>query len=351
MPELKPVSQEDLEAKPTRRLVKTWQDPELIRRMDELIIASRGAYADRNDFIAEALRDRVEADAEGLPAEAGNGDGPSISSQEADQVAVTPAAPAGSPTFGDWLGEEVPTAPASTTTATIFGLHNRDYPTLWAADWLGRLTAAADLPLSWEHLIGEITERAWGFADQLQAADLDRPRGAKVAAGFPTNRKKPDAVEARFRDHFLGLVDKRGPRGPLFIFGIAGVYSGDAVALTEAGLQLVIALQEAGVADGPPFGAAAWTAFSAHLEEHTPAELETWRKVLAIIGDKPDRPTLINRCDWWKGATADTNAMGYLARGREWGLVELALSDGHYALTERGTDEIKKKRKGATPSG
>ena len=224
MPDLKPASHEDLEAKPTRRLVKTWQDPELIKRMDELIIASRGAYADRNDFISEALRDRIEADEQGPPGGEGNG------VAAVDGMTPETTIPAATPTrFGDWLGAEVRTVPAVEAKGPLFGLHNRDWPTLWAADWLGRLTAAAELPLSWEHLVEEITARAWDFAEGLQTADLDRARGGKVAAGFPTNRdpKKKNAVEDRFRDHFLGVFDKRGPRGPLFAFRIAGGDAGD----------------------------------------------------------------------------------------------------------------------------
>ena len=67
----------------------------------------------------------------------------------------------------------------------------------------------------------------------------------------------------------------------------------------------------------------------------------------AIIADEPDRAKLIERCDWWSGNQADTNSMGYMARGREWGLVELALRDGRYQLTDRGHVELQTKRQGA----
>src|SRR5690349_520693 len=233
-PGLKAADQQELERAP-RRLLKTWQSPELIRRMDQVIIASNGAYADRTEFLAEAIRDRVEADENApesvesaespRPVSPGDSDGsPASSVEAADRDAD----------FGDWLQGDVPTLQAALDASTTFGLHNRDYPTLWGADWIGRLTSEAGQPLPWPRLGEAVIEQAWGFAKELQKADLDRPRGAKVAAGFPTNRKKPDAVSARFREHFLGLVDKRGTRGPLFIFGLVGVDGQQNVALSQA---------------------------------------------------------------------------------------------------------------------
>jgi len=341
-PPLKDAAHEALESMP-RRLLKTWQSPELIRRMDQVIIASDGAYADRTEFLAEAIRDRVEAE-ENAPSE-GESAGPIRRSKPttgADVEATAPG-PGGDAVFGDWLGGDSPTLQPSSDATTAFGMHNRDYPTLWGADWIGRLTAKAGQPLPWSRLTEAVIERAWEFAAKLQTADLDRPRGAKVAAGFPTNRKKPEAVSARFREHFLGLVDKRGARGPLFSFGLAGVDGGD-VALSQAGVDLLSKLQNAGFASGPPFSSEAWDAFANHLTVHAPQELEMWRRVLAIIADGPDRRALVERCDWWSGNPADTNSMGYMARGREWGLVDVALHDGHYQLTDRGAKELQRER-------
>lgn len=352
---LSPAARED-PARPSRRLLKTWQNVDLVRRMDEIIIASRGAYSDRSEFLAEALRDRIEAEEERLGEEAGNGSPWLAVPVEAEGVPPTPSTAANTSTntitstapislaadvaFGDWLGGEHPVLPAASGPATNFGLHNRDYPTLLAADWLGRLTAERREPLRWPEFTRAVTDWAWEFAEQLQKEDLDRPRGAKVAAGFPTNRKKRGATEARFREHFLGTIDKRRNQGPLFVFGLVGL-DGERAALSESGVELLRALREAGVGEGPPFSPAAWEAFAAHLRAHAPEEFSTWRRVLAIVAEKPDRDSLVSRCDWWKGAAADTNSMSLIARGREWGLVELALDEGRYCLTETGQAELR----------
>src|SRR3954453_13249830 len=141
-PPLKDAAHEALESMP-RRLLKTWQSPELIRRMDQVIIASDGAYADRTEFLAEAIRDRVEAE-ENAPSEEESA-GPIRGSKPTTGADVDASAPGlgGDTDFGDWLAGDTPTLQPSSDATTVFGLHNRDYPTLWGADWIGRLTAKA----------------------------------------------------------------------------------------------------------------------------------------------------------------------------------------------------------------
>jgi Arc/MetJ-type ribon-helix-helix transcriptional regulator len=355
--QLSPAAQEDFE-RPSRRLLKTWQNAELVRRMDEIIISSRGAYSDRSEFLAEAIRDRLEAEEERAADEEANGTGPdrTAGAPTAEQATSLPDLPNGAdrplPTnfsFGDWLDRDAPALPVAPGPTTNFGMHNRDWPTLIAADWLGRMTAERGEPISWRHYTEAIIPWAWEYGAMLQQQDLDRPRGAKVAAGFPTNRKKPEATEARFRDHFLGTIDRRGNRGPLFVFGMVGL-EGDRAALSEPGRTLIQALRKAGVASGPPFPPKAWKAFAEHLRQRAPDELETWRRVLEIVATKPDRQTLVSRCSWWKGAAADTNSMSLIARGREWGLVELALDEGrHDQLTDLGARTLRDEKEGATP--
>ncbi|HET9198833.1 MAG TPA: ribbon-helix-helix domain-containing protein [Solirubrobacterales bacterium] len=357
---LSPVSQQNL-AGQARRLLKTWQEVDLVRRMDTIIINSRGAYADRSEFLAEALRDRIEAEEQRLADEVGKEEDsprtPAASTPIAASGAHTPHAGSESTMsplppdidFCDWLEGETPTLPLAPGPATNFGLHNRDWPTLLAADWLGRLTSNSGKPLEWSHFTRAVTDWAWEYAAKLQREDLDRPRGAKVAAGFPTNRKKPEATEMRFREHFLGMSNKRGNHGPLFVFRLIGV-DDRSVALSEPGIALLDALHAAGAATGPPFSVTAWRAFARHLREHSPQELDNWLRVLAIVAEGPDRETLVNRCNWWKGGAADTNSMSLIARGREWGLVELALDEGRYQLTNAGTNALQAEwEQGAVP--
>lgn len=320
-----------------RRLLKTWQEADLVRRMDAAISASHGAYADRTEFIAEALRDRIEAEEErlgiapgGRPAVRGAGD---ATLPEIDLTIIA-----------DWVDGDPPTLSRAEGPETNFGLHNRDFPTLWAADWLGRLTTRAGSPISWRDFVAAITPRAWQYGRVLAERDLDRPPGVKLAAGFPTNIKKREGAESRFRAHAVGVPSERGHQGPMFVFGLVGLVGEDedaATALTTDGVALLTRLAEVGIAQGPPFGPAAWKVFGSYLETHAAAELATWRMVLERLADGPDRATLVRRCDWWTGSTADTNAMSYVARAREWGLVEPRLRDGRYALTELGRSTVR----------
>jgi hypothetical protein len=45
------------------------------------------------------------------------------------------------------------------------------------------------------------------------------------------------------------------------------------------------------------------------------------------------------RPDWSK-SVASTNAQGYVARGREWGLIESRQVQGRYALTPFGEEQL-----------
>jgi len=306
--------------------------------MDGVILASNGAYADRSEFIAEALRDRIDAEEEQFLTR--------------EVVAAPTAAIAGAVgetteseivTFCDWAEEDPPVLARAAGSETNFGLHNRDWPTLFAADWLGRLTVGAGGPVTFSAFLDELAPRAWEQGKLLAARDLDRPPGAKLSAGFPTNLRKREGAEARFRMHAVGVPSERGNQGPLFVFGLVGV-SGDAedplIALSPEGLTLLARLERAGVGDGPPFSTEAWNMFSEHLGQFAPKELEVWMMVLLIVAEEPDRATLVSRCHWWSGSTADTNAMSYVARGREWGLVANGLTDGRYRLTELGQEYI-----------
>jgi hypothetical protein len=308
--------------------------------MDAVILASNGAYSDRSDFIAEALRDRIEAEEEQFR-------DPAVPAPRA--VAATAESEAAATEteitiFADWAEEDPPVLPRAAGPETNFGLHNRDWPTLWSADWLGRLTAGAASPISFSAYLDELVPRAWQQGRLLAARDLDRPPGAKLAAGFPTNVRKREGAEARFRAHAVGVASERGHQGPLFVFGLVGVTGEDEdplVALSPEGLTLLARLARAGVGDGPPFNQDAWKIFCEHLAQYASKELETWMTVLSIVAEGPDRAALVTRCHWWSGSTADTNAMSYVARGREWGLVETGLTDGHYRLTELGQTQIK----------
>lgn len=306
-------------AAPPKRLVKTWLPVDLVRQMDVAIVRSGGGYLDRAEFIAEAVRDRLgEEEAAATEATATPADAPSAPAVEDTSGS----------SFSDWL-DAAPTLPAAEGPNENFGLHNRDLPTLWALDWLGRLAARQGAPISWSDFIAELLPRAWEMGRALAGVD-----GAGTS-GFPTNLKRKEATEQRFAAHAVGQVSARGNSGPLFVFRLVGLEGGRAAPAPGA-VELMRSLNDAGFAIGRPFPGSAWDAFAAHLRMQSPQELDAWLYVLGLVGDEPTRPELVERCTRWNGSTAGTNAMSYVARGREWGLVEPALIDGRYLLTERG---------------
>jgi Arc/MetJ-type ribon-helix-helix transcriptional regulator len=304
---------------PPKRLVKTWLPVDLVRQMDVAIVRSSGGYLDRAEFIVEAIRDRL-AEEEAAAYKASHA-----------SLATPPPPPAvdgeGEGSFADWL-DEVPTLPPAEGPRENFGLHNRDLPTLWALDWLGRLAARRRAPVNWSEFVAELLPRAWEMGRALAGADGG-------TTGFPTNLKRKEATEQRFAAHAVGQVSARGNSGPLFVFRLVGL-DGTRAAPTPAAVELTRALHRAALTVGAPFSAAAWDAFATHLRAEAPEELEAWLDVLAVVADEPTRPELVERCTRWSGSTAATNAMSYVARGREWGLVEPALVDGRYLLTDRG---------------
>lgn len=311
-----------------KRLVKVWLPVNLVRRMDSAILASGGAYVDRTDFMAEgalALLDELRHE---VPEKA--------TPQQKTPTMVDHGKEDGSPPqaawrFGDWVDADVSTLPATPGPKTNFGLHNRDLPTLWSLDFLGRLVADEGKPVAWAQLNGALLPAAWEEARRLRAHMQNRT-DIKTEAGFPTQVKKREASERRFLTHFAGTSQNRGP---WFVFRLVGVEDG-LVAPTTAAVQLIRALGEENIASAPPFSEAAWKIFRAHLEREAPEELRLWLEVLEILSEEPTRGEVASRCSWWSGSQAETNSSSLVARGREWGLVDQSLHDRRYKLTDLG---------------
>jgi hypothetical protein len=327
-----------------RRLVKLYLPVETVRRMDAAILRSAGAYFDRAEFVTEALIDRLAEEGHGTVEQL-----PLPQERTTELAAVPEPAELAADVlevgmFGDWLSSgSAPTLPTTSGPATNFGLHNRDYPTIWATDLLGRLTVEAGSSLTWDTFSEQLLQMSWSVGRRLAAVDAETGRLVKVGVGFPTNAAKKDAAERRFLAHSFGLPSGRGNPGPVFVFKWVGVEQVDGephVALTESALTVLREL--AGTGDlGPPFGEAAWRIFADHLAMHARPELEAWLSVLELVRAQPNRNELVERCTWWTGNEAATNAMSYVSRGREWGLVEPRLNpDNRYALTQRGAEEL-----------
>ncbi len=333
------------------RLVKTWLPASLVKEMDGTILKSGGAYNGRDDFIREAIADRI-ADERVRPA---GGPAPVLllrSSAKSDERVL--------PNRGGTLDAErpiaiesitsfsgrVPVLPPHSAGGMLYGLHNRDYPTLWAAHSLISMATSRGGPIPWPEFLSNLLEAAWKIGAQLATADEERASDEmKAAIGFPTNAEKRQSSEARFIEHMVGMPDREGgPIGPLFAMKLAGAgpaSTGYVVAPTDKGSELLNSLAAVGLVARPPHVDQAWRAFRGHLRATLPDDYGAWLGILRTLVEMPTRQGLLRRfAAEWPGAAASTNVAGYISRGREWGLVEPKLSEGRYALTELGRREV-----------
>jgi hypothetical protein len=341
------------------RLVKTWLPAEVVRQMDEVILASGGAYNGRDDFIREAIADRI-ADERMRPA---GGPAPVLllrggakeakEGAEVDEDAIEQPGHVWSPDLGPGqFSKHVPTLPAHPARGALYGLHNRDYPTLWATHSLLAMSDRHGGPLKWNDFLRSVVDAAWKVGAHLAKLDLERSVIAmKAAIGFPANREKRQSAEARFIAHMLGVaVRESRPTGPIFALQLAGTQLEDETLLVAPTKQAAV-LWERLAANGlaakrhPPHPDGAWRVFSEHIQDVLPEEYETWMAVLKAVAERPTRDELVKRfSDRWPGSVADTNVGGYVSRGREWGLIAPKLIEGRYAPTSRAERELAERR-------
>lgn len=339
----------DRTTKPTNeRVVKVALPVDLITRMDRLLVAGIGGFTTRQELIREALENQLlELSHEDAPPE------PAMALMGSRGPAV-PAAP-----YREFqrLDDLVETAlPAMSTAWTIdggcmeagdeplLGLHNRDYPSLWA---LQRMAVhCSDGPSPWEELLGRITEEAWSYGIALR--DLEKRRSARgLTALFPVNDQKPAAAERGFRSFAIGSIPRHptpGKRvsatGPLPSWRVCQLrWEGTVLSagLTEQGWSMLDAV--AGISLNLPHGEDHARAFLDHLRHYAPADHGAYAHTLQTVSDGPDRPQLVQTFTERFGGTAavaGSLAQGYVARAREWGLIEPKLVDSRYWLTAFG---------------
>lgn len=341
------------------RLVKLRLPANLVRAMDEHIVGSRGAYIDRNEFVAEAVWDRLNEDA----AHGGtSGTTDSLASRTAATDSAADLAAPGKPPLGDagaseatgdewvadpfaFLGEigrrvVVPTLPRRRAEDTIFGLHNRDLPTLWSAAHLARMAATEGGPVPWASFTTRLRAEAQRLGAYLRDVDQRGGVAVKASVGFPKSGEKARSSEDRFITTAVGAPTRTGLAGPALLLGLVAPEDGQearpAIAPTPEALGLLGDLVDAGFGIALPQPEIAARRWLVHVATCAPAEYAAWLQVLEAIADKPTRGELLTRFPLWRGTTADTNTAGYVSRGREWGLVVPDLSDGRYRLTPLG---------------
>jgi hypothetical protein len=224
----------------------------------------------------------------------------------------------------------------------LFGMHNRDYPSIWSLSVLARLVRSG--PLQVGEAFREVTKQAWQYADKLTI--LGRKPERKLTALFPTNKDKPQSAEEGFKAFAIGSYTdpKKTIRvsGPLFQWKAITILvkGGDArVGVTEEGYALLEGME--GLSLETPHERQQAESFFNHLQRYCQEDWWGFELLLASIGSGMSRQDLAGifgkaRQDWNDSKTA-TSVSGYVARSREWGLLQYGQVDGKYVLAPFGT--------------
>ncbi len=354
------------------RIVKVPLPVPLIRRMDEAIIAEGGGFRTRAELMQEAVEnllnelvypaaapERVEgtgpraavrsvADlvAESTGPEDSFASGLSAREREElelpDLVATALHPPAEAPQLLSSSAAEVRDEP-------LLGLHNRDYVSIWALHRLARYTT--DGPIAFDDYLDRVTKAAWYFGSQLLLLE-QATQAKKLAVLFPTNLAKRPSAERGFQSFAVGAVVRQGDRGalsasgPLFAWRTIGVGAAASlpIELTGEGLRLIQDLD--GISLELPHPPALAMRFLEYIGAHAPGDRRGFDHVVRVVADGPDREELVRsfagRHPEWTAATVSSVAQGYVARAREWGLLEPRLVDGRYWLTDTGRELARK---------
>lgn len=342
------------------RIVRVLLPIQLIRRMDEAILAGRGGYDSRQALIRDALEAYLmELMYEPAPAEPLVGSHPKTDRAEDQDGAAGPKGEIARPNraSSEWCGtcalEEktkisapswgpiVDDGIADAVDQPLFGLHNRDYPSIWAARHLADLARSGPIPLDDFHV--SAVDAAWRFASEL--AVFEKVFEKKLTALFPTNRRKPESAAEMFLTFAIGTCEVDGPKlkasGPLYAWRVCQVVRPGGkllIGLTRAGYELLQALD--GMTIWMPHPPDKARVFFEHLRRFAPSDWWGFSRVLTLVEPGITRAELVagfqrERPDW-TATQASTVASGYVARAREWGLIAPKLQEGRYMLTEFG---------------
>lgn len=325
------------------RIIKLLLPVDLVREMDRAILGSDGVYQDRNEFVTEAIRDRLLEDAAGSDIGGGSGRGRELREETvAYAVPEPPVYRALEPAhvdpdlvrLGAWERGAVSTVPARPSPHMNFGLHNRDFPTIWAANRLA--TMAVGQPTPWDGFLAAVRSQGADLGGQLRMLDVTRPVRVAIGIGFPKPGAKKTTSIDRFVEAMIGSPKRDD--GPLFSLALAGFADPERsqIAPTDAGLTTLEAMIAGGLGTDLPQPADAFAAWWSHLSEWAPVERGAWHKVLTVVAGRPNREELVNSFPEWPRSNADTNTTGFISRSREWGLVEPELIEGRYQLTDLG---------------
>jgi Arc/MetJ-type ribon-helix-helix transcriptional regulator len=351
------------------RIVKVPFPVSVIRRMDEAVVAERGGFRTRAELMREAVEnlldelDFPEAPAVEIPAprtaERASGAGRTYASRGEEDLSLGLAERERDELKVPDLLSTVLRAPeeepqlltggsATVRDEPLLGLHNRDYVSIWALHRLARYTSEGSI--DFDEYLDRVTKAAWYVGHQLRRLEQEE-QGRKLTILFPTNLAKRPSAERGFQNFAVGSLTRKGDcddlsaAGPLFAWRAIQTITGgsNATGLTSHGLRLLQELE--GISLELPHSPILAQRFLGYLAEHAPADRWGFDQVLQVAADAPDREGLVRhfseRHPEWTAATAGSVAQGYVARAREWGLLEPRLVDGRYWLTETGRELVR----------
>ncbi|ORW41607.1 hypothetical protein AWB90_20100 [Mycobacterium paraense] len=326
--------------------------PEVIRRMDSLILRGVGGFVTRGEFVLDAVQERLtELGGSGLPTVETGSEAPG----QVTRGCVDPAQKASLASVfndtclraeGGWVMTEPIDRPID---GHLFGLHNRDYPTLWVATLLA--AASSTGPVGADRFFDAVASQAWTHGSLLQ--QIEKEVGSKCSALFPTNPEKKKASEGAFRSFAIGRYEIRpggevSTEGPLFQWRMAGLaYDGDelVIGMTEQGRSLLQAID--GLSVREPHGIDHALVFLRHVASVAPKDWACFAELLRCVGNHgASRSEVIKhfrkvRPEWTENEAA-TNSAGYVARSKEWGLLQPKQSAAKYLASDIGLDIVRR---------
>lgn len=329
----------------SHRLIRLLLNAQLIRRVDEAVASGAGGFTSREELVEEALNsyllelrdiDRLAFEPTiGMPVATALRRMPDLAGRVPTRISSPPP---GFAANGDEIFmEEVP----------MLGLHNRDWPSLWALSRLAHSSAHG--PVSFHAFLETVTAEAWQLASSLQE---ELGTDAKAATQMlPTNVLKKQSADAGFQNFAVGSLSNKPfhqglhkAAGPLPAWRAIAFFRGEGefqVSLTERGWELLEIVE--GMGPEQPHEHQVAEAFFGYLRTHSPSDWWGFKIVLREVSKVPTRDALLSAMGAardWSPSVASSAAQGYIARCREWGLVEPKLVGGTYQLTEFGKETL-----------
>ena len=316
---------------------------QLIREMDAVILEGRGGFETRAEFILDAIQERITELTVTQEEHIGR---PDSSCTSPSRRGVTSWESIPSPTPGASArealmlltrintpkeGYAVEVDPRCGDGGPLFGLHNTDYPSLWA---LARLAAlAGDQPIPVETYLQKVLDDAWSFGKQLLQVEGDT--GVKCTALFPTNTGKVKAASSAFKTH---AIDS------LYRWQVVAITSDHLIGVTQPGWHLLTCIT--GLTVERPHPQKVAERFLEHLADFAPGDLAAFLCLVRSIGEEGATrvdvvKTFAEAWPKWTGNHLSTNVAGYIARAREWGLVKPKQLRRTYHLTYFGLNLLK----------